>query len=183
LDAIYIGIDAFNPDTYSKLRVGGNYGKTVQYVVDLMRLKELMNADRPKVYVQFVEMEINKDEKEAFVRFWGEKGATVKIRPKVSWAGRLDAPNLILGNESRWPCYWAMQTMSITDTGKVVTCAVDLDASFIAGDCREQSLKEIWRGKLKELRNLHISKRFEELPDICRECKDWQSAMANYYTI
>jgi radical SAM protein with 4Fe4S-binding SPASM domain len=73
--------------------------------------------------------------------------------------------------------------MSITDTGKVVMCAVDLDASFIAGDCHGQSLKEIWRGKLKELRNLHISKRFAELPDICRECKDWQSARANYYTI
>ena len=74
-----------------------------------------------------------------------------------------------------------MQTMSITDTGKAVTCAVDLDASFVAGDCNKQSLKEIWNGKLRELRHFHISKRFEELPEICRGCKDWQSAWADYY--
>ena len=47
-----------------------------------------------------------------------------------------------------------MQTMSITDTGKVVTCAVDLDAKFIAGDVNDQSLKEVWNGKLKELRTV-----------------------------
>ena len=55
----------------------------------------------------------------------------------------------MLDSEDRWPCYWAMQTMSITDTGKVVTCAVDLDAKFIAGDMNQQSLKEVWSGELK----------------------------------
>lgn len=181
LDAIYIGIDAFTPHTYSKLRVGGNYEKTVQNVIDLIEMKKRMRAERPGVFVQFVEMDINKDEKEQFIRFWTEKGATVKIRPKVSWGGLINAPNLVLGNEDRWPCYWAMQTMSITDTGKAVMCAVDLDASFVAGDCNRQSLKEIWNGRLQELRYLHISKRFEELPELCRDCKDWQSARADYH--
>ena len=84
LDAIYIGIDAFTPYTYSKLRIGGNYEKTVQNLLYLIDLKELTNANKPEVFVQFVEMDINKDEKEEFIRFWSEKGTTVKIRPKVS---------------------------------------------------------------------------------------------------
>jgi len=33
LDALYVGIDAFTPHTYSKLRVGGNFEKTVQNVI------------------------------------------------------------------------------------------------------------------------------------------------------
>lgn len=33
LDAIYIGIDAFTPETYAKVRVGGDYEKTVQNVI------------------------------------------------------------------------------------------------------------------------------------------------------
>lgn len=183
LDAIYIGIDAFSPETYAKVRVGGNYEKTVANVIRLLRLKKELQVAHPQIFVQFVEMENNKHEKEAFTKFWNEQGAMVKIRPMVSWAGMIDAPNLVLGNNERWPCYWAMRTMSITDTGKVVTCAVDLDAKFVAGDINKQSLQEVWNGKLHELRELHLSGKFEELPDNCQYCRDWQSARADYYAV
>ena len=183
LDAIYIGLDAFCEETYSRVRVGGNYGKTVAQVMRLLQLKKELAADKPEVFVQFVEMDINAGEKEYFIDFWKGQGATVKIRPKVSWAGLIDAPNLTLGDEDRWPCYWAMQTLSITDTGKVVTCAVDLDARYIAGDVNIQSLKEIWNGQLRQLRLMHKARDFKSLPENCRSCKDWQSARADYYSV
>ncbi len=183
LDAIYIGLDAFCPETYAKVRVGGNYEKTVENVIGLIRLKKELGVAKPEVYVQFVEMDVNAAEKESFVKFWTEQGVTVKIRPKVSWAGSINAPNLILDNEDRWPCYWAMQTMSITDTGKVVTCAVDLDARYIAGDVSQNSLREVWNSGLKELRQLHVEKKFDKLPENCRNCRDWQSARADYYAV
>lgn len=182
LDAIYIGIDAFSMETYKKIRVKGDYAATVANVKGLLRLKSEMKSATPEVFVQFVEMDSNAHEKDAFIAFWSGLGATVKIRPKVSWAGLIDAPNLVLGNDERWPCYWAMQTMSITDSGLVVTCAVDLDARFIAGDVNQHSLKDIWNGPLKVLRKLHHERRFDELPAICRNCRDWQSARADFYT-
>jgi len=183
LDAIYVGIDAFKPETYAKIRVGGNYEKVVQNTIQLMKLNKLMNSEKPEVFVQFVEMDINQNEKEDFIQFWNQQGAVVKIRPMVSWAGLVDAPNLTIGGVERCPCYWAMRTMSITDTGKVVTCAVDLDAKFIAGDINHHSLKEVWNGKLKELRQSHFLKQFHALPENCRECKDWQAARADYYLL
>lgn len=183
LDAIYIGIDAFKPDTYAKIRVGGNYEKMVQNTIQLMKLKKLMNSEKPEVFVQFVEMDINQNEKENFIQFWNEQGAVVKIRPKVSWAGLIDAHNLVLDDKERWPCYWAMRTMSITDTGNVVTCAVDLDAKFVAGDISHQTLKEVWNGKLKRLRQSHLLRQFHALPENCRKCKDWQAARADYYLL
>ena len=140
LDAIYIGIDAFSPDTYAKLRVGGNYERTVQNTINMINLEKKMGVEKPRIFVQFVEMDINKDEKEEFVKFWVEKGANVKIRPKVSWGGLIEAPNLVLSNKDRWPCHWAMQTMSIADDGRVVLCPVDLDARFIAGDIKHQTM-------------------------------------------
>lgn len=181
LDAIYIGIDAFRPETYIQVRVGGNYEETVKNVLGLIRLKKELHKTNPEVFVQFVEMDINTAEKQSFVDFWTGHGANAKIRPKVSWAGLIDAPNLVLDNKERWPCYWAMQTMSITDTGKVVTCAVDLDAKFVAGDVNEQSLRDVWNRGLKRLRQLHLDRRFDELPANCRDCRDWQSARADYY--
>ncbi len=183
LDAIYIGIDAFSDETYSKIRVGGNYKQTVENVLGLIRLQKELKKHRPKVFVQFVEMDANRHEKEDFIKFWSDHGATVKIRPKVSWAGAIEAPNLVMGNDERWPCYWAMRTMSITDQGKVVTCAVDLDARFIAGDIMNQTLKEVWNGKLRQMRDLHKSGLFNQLPPNCRDCRDWQSARADYYSV
>jgi len=181
LDAIYFGIDAFRRETYAKLRVGGDYKKVVNNILYLINLKRKLKVNSPKIVVQFVEMQENKREKEDFLKFWQAQGVVVKIRPKVSWAGKVHAPNLVLDNQNRWPCHWAMQTMSIIDTGKVVTCAVDLDAKFIAGDVNTHSLKEIWQGPLKRLRKLHLEKRFEELPQNCRDCRDWQAARADYY--
>lgn len=179
LDAIYIGIDAHSPETYAKVRVGGNYQRVVGNVRHLLSL----GAATPRVYVQFVEMDENAHEKEAFIDFWTREGAGVKIRPKVSWAGNIEAPNLVLGQEDRWPCYWAMQSMSITDQGKVVTCAVDLDARFVAGDVNEKSLKEIWNTSLKRFRGHHLSSRWDALPEVCRNCRDWQSARADFYAV
>jgi len=182
LDAIYVGIDAFTPETYKEVRVGGNYQKVVNNVINLINLKKTLGAGKPKVYVQFVEMDINRNEVSDFIEFWKNQGAVVKIRPMVSWAGLVNAPNLTIPMLERWHCYWAMQTMSITDTGKVVTCAVDVDARCVLGDVTHQTLREVWLRKLKELRELHSSNKFELLPYPCRDCKDWQVARAEYYS-
>lgn len=181
LDAIYFGVDAFKKETYEQIRVGGDYNKTVANILRLLDMQKELNIFHPKVFVQFVEMDLNAGEKEDFTKFWSSRGAIVKIRPKVSWAGEIEAPNLILDNANRWPCHWAMQTMSITDTGKVVTCAVDLDAKFIAGDITKQSLKEVWNSSLGSLRGLHEKKLWEGLPAHCSSCRDWQSACSEYY--
>lgn len=180
LDAIYIGIDAATASTYARIRVGGDFRRTVANVENLLNLVRKSRRKKPKVFVQFVEMKENRSEKERFIKFWKKRGAQVKIRPMVSWAGAVRAPNLAAGVR-RWPCYWAMQTMSVTNTGKVVTCAVDLDARFVAGNAEKDSLKKIWNGRLKKLRRLHASGEFTRLPKICRDCRDWQSARADYY--
>ncbi|HIJ60158.1 MAG TPA: radical SAM protein [Nitrospirae bacterium] len=181
LDSIYFGVDAATPETYAKLRVGGEYEETVKNILTLLRLKKEMSVEHPKIVVQFVEMDSNVDEKEDFIKFWTSHGITAKIRPKVSWAGNIDAPNQILGNEDRFPCHWLMQTMSIADDGRVVLCPVDLDARVVVGDINKETLKSVWQNQLKELRTLHLEHRYNELPPMCRDCKDWQSARSDYY--
>lgn len=182
LDAIYIGIDAFTKETYEKYRVGGDYEKVKRNVIDLIETKKETRAEKPEVFVQFVEMDGNKHEKDDYINFWKKAGATVKTRPMVSWAGKVEAANLTMDNDERWPCHWAMQTMSITDQGDAVNCAVDLDAGFVAGNVAETSIKEVWNNGLKINRLHHHNREWDKLPDICSGCKDWQSATSEYVT-
>ncbi len=172
LDAIYIGIDAFCEETYNQLRVGGNYNQTVQNVLDLIEVKNEMKARKFRIHVQFVELAINKGQKDDFTQYWLSQGVDVKIRKELSWSGLVANKKQGDFNERR-PCYWIMDTMSITDIGDVVTCAADPEGRFIAGNINSQSLKDVWQGKLGDLRKLHNDHEWEKLPFPCSECRDW----------
>ena len=179
LDAIYIGIDAFKKETYDKLRIGGDYDKVVKNVKRLLELKKELGVAHPEVYVQFVEMEDNFTQIEEFKKYWSERGAIVKIRPKVTWAGTVKPFKMV--EKERYPCHWGMQSFNILWDGKVVLCAVDYDGKFIAGDVSKESIQEVWSGKLKGIRKMQIEGRYNELPGFCRDCKDWQAAQSAYY--
>ena len=173
LDAIYIGIDGFSEETYNKLRVGGNYKQVVQNVLDLLEVKKAKNSDID-IQVQFVEMPENEGEKDDFIKFWTSEGVNVKIRKKLSWAGLIESKTVEEMNVDRHACYWIMNSMSITDTGKVTTCAADPNARYVAGDVTKQTVKEVWKGGLKDLRDLHRNEEWDKLPYPCNECKDWK---------
>ena len=174
LDELYVGIDAFSPETYEKLRVGGDYNRTVQNVLDFLDILRERRLSNYPIQVQFVQMDLNRQEQEPFVRFWVSKGASVKIRQRLTWAGLIDGDLAHQDNEERHKCYWAMNTMSITDQGDVVTCAADPDARHIAGNLRQHSIKEIWDGNLRRLRALHWEGGWDKLPHPCLGCKDWR---------
>ena len=179
LDAIYIGIDAFSPETYSKMRVGGNYYKTMDNVQRLIELKKEYKASNPRIFVQFVETEENQDEVEGFKKYWVEHGVEVKIRPKVTWANTVDSYKV--QDIDRYPCYWAMRSFNICWDGRVALCSVDYDAQYVAGNVNESSIKDIWLGNLKEIRDANIKGEYNRLPEFCKNCTDWQMAKATYY--
>lgn len=172
LDSMYIGIDAFSDETYRQVRVGGDYQQVVQNVLDLIEVNKA--AGEPlAIQVQFVEMDINKNERAPFVDFWTKKGVDVKIRQKLSWSGLMNSGKT-KNTGQRHPCYWIMNSISITDTGDVATCAADPEARFIAGNVKTQSIKKIWEGKMGDLRRQHIEGEWDHLPYPCNECQDWK---------
>ncbi|RJQ72932.1 MAG: radical SAM protein [Desulfobacteraceae bacterium] len=183
LDAIYVGIDAADAETYAKIRVGGKFETAVANVLTYRDLLRETGRQSQNLYVQFVVSAINADQVEAFKAFWNKEGVAVKIRPKVSWAGLVEATNL-RRNEvlERKPCYWLMRTINICADGRVALCSVDVHCRVPCGNRHERSIKELWQqGLLKEYRRMHLENRFDELPEMCRTCADWQSGYAEYY--
>jgi MoaA/NifB/PqqE/SkfB family radical SAM enzyme len=181
LDAMYIGVDAATKETYDQIRIGGNFQKVIQNVLAYRNLLNEIGTEGQKLFVQFVVSDINEGEVETFKQFWTSKGINVKIRPKISWAGLVSAGNLRDNAQlERKPCYWLMQTMNICADGRVALCSVDLHCRVDCGNIYKSSIKEIWQGLLKEYRQMHKECRFDELPEMCRECMDWQSAYADF---
>lgn len=181
-DAIYVGIDAAKKETYDKIRVGGDFDRAVSNVLAYRDLLEKYGNPEQKIFVQFVVSEYNEDEVEQFREFWTRERVNVKIRPKVSWAGLISADNLgEVADADRRPCYWLMRAMNICADGRVTLCSVDIHCRVPCGNVRDNTLKQVWNGKLGEYREMHKQKQFSRLPEMCAGCRDWQSTYAEFY--
>jgi len=176
LDRLIVSMDGFSKETYEKIRVGGVYEITLANVHEFIRQK---NQYRPDMIfeMQFSVLEENQHEVEAFKKYWHEQGACVKVRPKASWAGKVEAT---FKKEERYPCKWALNHCAILWNGDMVACGVDCEGEFIAGNVRESSLFDLWYGKHKQFREIHIRKEWDRLPKVCASCMDWQTHERQY---
>ncbi|MEK6766039.1 MAG: radical SAM/SPASM domain-containing protein [Planctomycetota bacterium] len=181
LDTMYVGIDSSTEENYNKIRVGGDYKKAVKNVLNYRDLLSQHGNGKQQIFVQFVKSDINEHEVEDFRNFWTKNGINVKIRPKVSWGGLIEATNLRNNSEvKRKPCFWLMRTINICADGEIAFCSVDVHCRIKCGNIKQHSIRELWRGKLRQYREMHKQSRFDELPKMCRECADWQSSYAEY---
>lgn len=172
LTMIVIGIDGFSAPVYEAIRVNARRDEVYANVESLLK-KRLERADGPEILVQFIEMEENIHEVEAFKAYWLERGATVKVRNMLSWGGKFVTPLAQL-RAQRIACPWAMNMMHVFWDGRVPRCPGDTEGDEQSGNAWEESLEVLW-AKLGYYRSLHLSHRFDELPDRCQTCTDWMT--------
>jgi len=175
----YVGIDAFTPETYAKLRVKGDLRRVVDNVLAYRDLLEKHGNGEQRLFVQFVVMDENAHELDRFLEFWNSHGITVKTRPKVTWINTIEPSTAGLPKEAeRFPCPWLIETLSIMHDGRVALCALDSDGVLVLGDINSESIKDVWNGKHRELRERHLQNR--NLPKVCTTCPDWSGKLAVY---
>jgi len=188
LDAMYVGIDAYYPATYSKIRIGkkAQLHTAITNVVQYKAWRDAVGTEDQHIFVQFVVDDINKKELHLFKDFWKDMKVNVKIRPKASWAGLIDAQYSKADRKRvRKPCLWLMQTMVICADGKIALCACDVHNRVPGlGDSTKNMLKGIWKsGQLKFYRSYHLKEQWDSLPDMCKNCHDWMSAYSEYQEV
>ncbi len=179
LDRFIVSMDGFTKETYEKIRVGGNYAEVLANTLNFLELLQRRKCVRPKLEMQFSVLEENEHELVDFKRYWNDKGVHVKIRPKASWAGRVEAKNLDPRKE-RVPCKWALNHGAILWNGDLVACGVDSEGLFVAGNVTISTIKEVWNTSHAAFRMTHLEKRWQDLPDVCKHCLDWQTTERTY---
>jgi radical SAM protein with 4Fe4S-binding SPASM domain len=184
IDRLVVSCDAHDPATHRVVRPGKGTGlddvyQGIHAVLDLIRTRKL---SRPLLEVAFTVFDENEHETESFVQYWLAQGVIVKTRPKVFHSGVVPGGHfrVTIGPE-RNPCAWIRDTMVILSNGNVVLCTCDVDAKFVAGNVEAQTIREIWNGSLKWVRELHLRRRFRDLPEICRKCTDWQTRRSHTF--
>lgn len=175
VDLIVIGIDGVSREAYERIRIGGERDTLYANVEYLLKARHARDTG-PEIQVQFIVMDENEHELEAFKRYWSARGATLKVRNKLSWGGQFDTP-VVVDNEDRIPCPWALTMMHVFWDGRVPRCPGDTEGDEGAGNAWDEPLADLW-GRLGDYREKHLEHRFDELPERCQSCKDWMTGAA-----
>lgn len=175
LASIVIGIDGFTKQTYEKYRCLGDRDQVYGHVEYLLRARARQDKG-PEIMVQFIEMDDNIKEFDAYREHWLGLGATVKLRRQLSWGGKFETA-IDVAQEKRIPCPWAITMMHMFWDGRVPRCPGDTEGEEGVGNAWDESLTELW-AKLGGYRQLHLEHRFDELPSRCDTCTDWKTGAA-----
>jgi MoaA/NifB/PqqE/SkfB family radical SAM enzyme len=182
LKRFILSLDGFTKETFEAIRVGGDRDRIYASVEELLRRRERRGSIYPVIICQFSLMDSNRHEVEEFRSYWHERGAEVKVRRMLEWgaAGTVRASNIDHETAFRIACPWANNTMAILQDGRATACAVDYEGAFSVGNAADSSVRELWTLLGTRLRSLHRGHRWDELPELCRGCRDWQTAGAEY---
>lgn len=182
LKRFILSLDGFTPETFQAIRVGAHRDEIYAAVGELLDRKRRSGHIYPAIICQFSVMEQNEAEVPAFREYWNARGAETKMRPKLEWtsSGSVRASNIDHQAQFRIACPWANNTMAIHQNGDVVACAVDYEGRFSVGNVADESLKTLWDKLGQRLRAIHRAHAWATLPDVCRNCGDWQVAGAQY---
>lgn len=179
VQSIYVAIDACTEETYLSVRPGGDFHRTVRNVENLLKLRDEIPGCRTEIVVQFIVMDENAHETDAFHGYWIERGAVVKLRLRQGWGQMVTTPDLTNEDVERFPCPWLLRTMNIHWTGHVTQCDVDFEEDHPAGDINAQSIAEVWHDDLAHRREKHWEGDFSH--PLCKDCKDWSAGRAEFF--
>ena len=175
---IDVSIDAFTPETYARIRVGGDLAVTRANVLRLIAWAKERRACT-KIIVSFVEQEGNRNEVAEFKAFWTDHGADdVAIRRFHSSAGAVIPIAKILrsreSSRSRYPCLYPWERVTLDPTGFLQFCPVDWSHSSKIADYRSTTIRDVWAGTFyAALRKAHLDNNFSA-HSFCGQCPDWQ---------
>lgn len=175
LDLVMFSLDGFSAPVFESVRVGAKRDVVFANIERLLEIKAQRGLRTPRVEVQYSMMDVNEHEVEPFREYWLARGADVKVREKLTWAGTVAAPNLD-PSVSRIACPWALRTCAIHWNGDLVACAVDYEGRWVSGNVWRETVQEIWNGPHRRFQELHLAHDFNNLPGPCRTCLDWQVA-------
>ncbi len=173
-----ISIDAVEPDTYARIRVGGTLAITRANVLRLIR-RSHESAAATRVVVSYVEQPENQHETGAFERFWRDAGAAdVVVRRLHSAAGAVIPVAAVMRRRTaaveRRPCVYPWERVVLTPRGTLAFCPADWTHGSSLADYRTTTIADLWQGPLyRALRSAHLTGDYRR-HGFCGQCPDWQ---------
>lgn len=173
IDYISTDCDGFSAEVYESIRRGAKREVFYRNIEYLLKRRKERGMTKPIIDVKIIDMPENHSEVQQVLDYWRERGAWTAVRRSGHWAGTI-ADEVAPPLEERCACGHAVGVCAITWDGNVVTCGWDGAARKIYGNVHEESIRDIWARHSRECAQLHLNHDWDNLPEPCRSCQDWQ---------
>ena len=174
LDSMVISLDSIKKETYEKIRRNLKFEDTKNNILGLIKLKEKLKKNNPKINLVFVLMDENASELKEYYKEWRSKVNSINVINMRNWSGEVNnktekSIHFKKGLE-RTPCGLLWQQFNSDWDGKVVICCNDWGHNVVLGDMNKESISDVWFGKkLKAIREVHKRREFYKIP-FCAKC-------------
>lgn len=173
LDSIECSFDGATKETYERIRVGADFEKTKNGIIQLIEERDRRELAKPSVTIFFVAQKDNYHEAERFKQFWKQLANNVSYAVVDSRKTGELLPDELASKRIKpkylYPCISVFQKLTVLSNGKVALCCFDYDGKAILGDLNKQTINEVWNSdEYKEIRELHLSGRGDKIK-LCRD--------------
>lgn len=150
LDRLSFSFDGYDKDSYEKIRVGGEFEKTVGNIIRFLETKKALRFKKPETVLEIIDFPeiyrgIAKSRKKAFLDgFRGLSLDKVIIKEMHNWAGET-GPSQTQARFS--PCTFLWQALVVLWDGAVLPCTQDFHGYYILGNVKDSSLAQIWNNE------------------------------------
>lgn len=166
LDFLVISMDGVSPESYERIRVGGDFATTVNNVRRFFEMKKQL-PNNTTVVVQMIVMDQNRHEIDRFAREWDGQ---VMIKEARDWAGQVQLGRRQPPPVNQTPCRMLWTELTVLWDGTVVPCVNVYEREPNIGDLRAQSVQEVWNSpRMQELRDAHLRNQVGDIP-VCATC-------------
>ncbi|MFH1091225.1 MAG: radical SAM protein [Pseudomonadota bacterium] len=172
LTRLMVSVDALRPETYRRIRRGGELAAVRQNILTFLDIRESLRLELPLLRVSFVKMSVNASEIEDFRYFWTGRADYISFQEYTNIIGSEETSYFSgarrLAKTFRCPDPW--QRMSLFVNGDLFPCCSDFGRLAPVANLNKVSLAEAWLSERAEYyRALHKEGRWSE-DQICRRC-------------
>ena len=173
LDLISFSFDGYTEETYQKIRVGGNFEKTIENIVRFLEIKKAAGTKTPQISIEVIDFEktsgenLEQAKQEFKKRFQDLPLDSFVIKELHNWAGEIKTKQ---NSDNYSICPFPWNALIICWDGSVIPCTQDFFNHNIIGNIKDNSIKEIWNGKkITHLRKKLAEQKLDEFKT-CSHC-------------
>ena len=179
VDEVSFSVDGATKQTFEKIRVRLNFDQVVENIEHFVRTRDELHG-KTVIRIRMTIQEDNEQEVDSFLSFWrGKLGPNDSVYAKVLHTWGNSDNNYSLPGEydfdrvNNSPCSSPWTSMVIFSDGRVPLCCCDYNARVYQGSVSENTIQEIWQGKVfTKIRKLHSS-RGRKAINMCENCTVW----------
>lgn len=189
LKQLIISIDGITQEVYQQYRVGGTLEKVQSGLELLIKKREKLGQNFPRVVLQFLVTGQN-EHQIPDLKCWAQKMKVDELQLKTTQIYHYEEGSELIPSDlgysryiptgdGKWKlkkklenrCWRMWQGAVVTWDGQVVPCCFDKDASHVMGELKSQTLIDIWNSNsYQAFRNQLLVDRSEI--EICRNCTE-----------